>query len=497
MKRKIPLKLIVGAVSYEKGISEEVVFRAVEVALVSAAKKKYGSDIDIRVHVDRETGSYSTYRFWNVVSNYFLEFPFLQLKLKEAKLIDKFVKVGDFVKKPLDSVEFGRISAQAAKHVIIQKVREEEKSLVIKNFINKKGTLLNNCVVKKINRDFIVLDCGGNIEGILNKSDTIFRDSYYINDKVKACIKDVIVDLQNPRLLLSRTCDQMLVELFKIEVPEINEGIIEIKSITRDPGIRAKIAVKSNDGRIDPQGACIGLKGTRVQAVSNELCGERIDVVLWSADPVQFVTNALYPVEISSIVVDEDTESIEVAIKEDFLFQVIGKNGHNIKLISNLINWKISVVTDIEAKKKHEHEIQKISDMFVEKLKVNKDFAFKLVNEGFSSIEEIAYLPFDEMLKIDFFSKNDIIELKMKAKTSLIEIENNFFKKDISFSDLLSLDNINKELNLILVNKNVINKDDLAELSVDDLIIISGMEKELSTNLILEARSFWFKKFNS
>lgn len=499
MSKEIPLKLMVGAVSNEKGVSEEIVFQAIEAALVSATKKKFGADIDVRVAIDRKTGRYETFRLWTVVSDptlsESLEFPLKQIAISEAQKQTSSLKEGDLIEEAIESVEFGRIGAQTAKQVILKKVREAEFENIADEFRKKKGQLITGAV-KKTTRDIVILDLGGNAEGLLYREDMLPREAVRPGDRVRAYLLDVVSEAKGPQLLLSRTCSDMLVELFKIEVPEVGEGIIEIKSSARDPGVRAKIAVKTNDGRIDPVGACVGIRGARVQAVSNELGGERVDIVLWDDNPAQLVMNAMAPAEVVSIVVDEDAHTMDVAVAEEHLSQAIGRNGQNVRLASVLTGWELNVISDKEAKDRTNAEQERLVSIFTEQLQVDEDVALVLIEEGFTSLEEVAYVPIQELLAIDGFDEEAVNELRVRAKDALvtqaIASEEKLNEKKPA-EDLLSLKGMDRHLAFVLANRGIITRDDLAELAVDDLKDVEGLTSEKSAELIMEARAHWFE----
>ncbi len=501
MSKEIPLKLIVGTVSNEKGVSEEVIFQAIEAALVSATKKKYGAegpDIEVHVEIDRKTGQYETFRVWTVVADATadtpIEFPLRELPLHQAKQHKKDAKIGDIIEQPMESVEFGRIAAQTAKQVILKKVREAEHENVAEEFRKKKGQLVFG-VVKKTSREAIILDLGGNAEAILRKEDMLPREAVRPGDRLRCYLVDVVTEARGPQLILSRTCSEMLIELFKIEVPEVGEGIIEIKSAARDPGVRAKIAVKTNDGRIDPVGACVGMRGARVQAVSNELGGERVDIILWDDNPAQLVMNAMAPAEVISIVVDEDTHTMDIAVAEEHLSQAIGRNGQNVRLASQLTGWELNVVSDSEAKEKTATEQQKLLQIFTENLQVDDDVAMVLIEEGFTSLEEVAYVPIQELLEVEGFDEEIVNELRSRAKNALltqaIATEEKLGEKAPSV-ELLELPGMEKQLAFALANRGIITRDDLAELAVDDLKDVPGLDESKAAELIMAARAHWF-----
>lgn len=498
MSKEIPLKLMIGAVSDEKGVSKEVVFQAVEAALVSVTKKKHGADINVRVEIDRDSGQYDTYRIWEVVadpeSGASLEFPEAQIPLSQAKTRKPNIELGEEITEPMESVEFGRIAAQAAKQIIMKKVREAEFENIADEYRKKIGQLVTG-VVKKTSREVIIMDLGGNAEAFVKREDMLPREAVRPGDRLRAYLSSVISEAKGPQLVLSRTCNEMLVELFKIEVPEVGEGIIEIKAVARDPGVRAKIAVKTNDGRIDPVGACVGIRGARVQAVSNELGGERVDIILWDDNPAQLVMNAMAPAEVLSIVVDEDTQAMDVAVAEEHLSQAIGRNGQNVRLASQLTGWELNVITDKEAKDRNSAENEKLLAVFKDNLHVDDDAANVLIEEGFTSLEEIAYVPIQELMEIEGFDEEIVNELRSRAKDALLTqalaSEEKLNQKEPA-EDLLSLEGMDRQLAYQLAKRGIVTRDDLAELAVDDLSGIKELNKEKAAALIMAARAHWF-----
>jgi len=500
MSKEIPLKLIVGTVSNEKGVSEEVIFETLEAALVSATKKKYGAHIEARVVIDRKTGTYDTFRVWTVVSdpeqNHPLELPFSQITLSAAQVDEPNIKVGDTVEEQLESVEFGRIAAQTAKQVIIQKVREAERSLVATEFKAKQGNLVNG-LVKKVSRDSIIIDLGNNAEALLKKDQILPKESFRPGDRIRAYLTEIVTDTRGPQIILSRTAKGMLSEMFKIEVPEVGEGIIEIKALARDPGVRSKIAVKTNDGRMDPVGACVGMRGSRVQAVSNELGGERVDIVLWDDNPAQLVMNAMLPAEIVSIVVDEETKVMDIAVKDEFLSQAIGRGGQNVKLASELTGWTLNVISAQEAQTKNEQEKNSLLQVFTEQLDIDPEVAELLISEGFSTIEEVAYVPVNELLEIDGFDEDIVEALRNRAKDVLLTraiASEEELKKPAE--DLLSLEGINEKLAYTLAQNNILTRESLADLTTDDIKEITDLSDEQAAKLIMAARAHWFVNEN-
>src|SRR5690554_3796024 len=411
--------LVVDAVSHEKGVGKEIIFEAIEIALATATKKRFDEDSNIEVNIDRATGDYETFRTWEVVSDDVLAELGTQLTTEEAAEKDPSLKVGDVYREQIENVEFGRIAAQTAKQVIVQKVREAERAQTVEEYLDRVGELVSG-TVKKVTRDSIIVDLGNNAEGLLPRDQLVGREIFRVGDRVRALLQDVHSEVRGPQLFLSRSCPEMLIELFKIEVPEIAEDVIEIKGAARDPGLRAKIAVSTNDGRIDPVGACVGMRGSRVQAVSNELGNERVDIVLWDDNPAQFVINAMSPAEIEAIVVDEDAGSMDVAVAEDNLAMAIGRGGQNVRLACELTQWKINVMSVPEWQAKQQAESGSYIQVFMSALDVDEDIAAVLVEEGFTSLEEVAYVPLEEMLAIDGFDEDIAEELRTRAKDALL-----------------------------------------------------------------------------
>src|SRR5690554_6281354 len=479
--------LVADAVSNEKGVSREVIFKAIESALASATKKRYvDEEIDCEVIIDRVTGSYETWRQWTVVPDDEVALLGSQFTLEEALEVDPDLKAGDVHREKIENVEFGRIAAQTAKQVIVQKVREAERELVVAEYAGRVGKLISG-TVKKVTRDNVIVDMGNNAEGLLPRENLIPRESFRINDRIRALLVEVHSELRGPQLLLSRTSPQMLIELFKIEVPEISEEIIEIKAAARDPGSRAKIAVKTNDKRIDPVGACVGMRGSRVQVVSGELANERIDIILWDENPAQLVINAMAPAEVASIVVDEDSHTMDVAVAEDNLAQAIGRNGQNVRLVAELTGWAINVMSEERAADKQQQESATIIRTFMEALDVDEEVADILAQEGFTSIEEIAYVPLEEIAQIEDFDEEIANELRNPAKDALltkaIASEENINKAGIS-QDLLNMEGMDNELALALSEIDIKTMEDLAEQSIDDLMVIAGMDEERAGQLM-------------
>ena len=488
---------VVDAVSEAKDVDREVLFEAIENAIESATKKQYADNMDVKVTIDRETGDYKTYRRWLVFADESreLEDPDIELRMIDAVDVDKNANPGEFVHEEIESVDFGRIGAQIAKQVIVQKVREAEKQKTIELFKDNVGELVSG-VVKRMDRNGFYIDIGNNSEAFLPRREMIYKEAIRPQDRIKAILKDINTDLKGPPLILSRIMPEFLIELFKLEVPEITQNLISIVGASRDPGLRAKIAVQSDDKRIDAVGACVGMRGSRVQAVSNELNGERIDIILWSDNTAQYVVNAMSPANVVSIVVDEENNSMDIAVEEAKLSQAIGRGGQNIRLASELTNWKLNVLSETEALEKDDQELKDISDLFVETLSVGEDVAILLAQEGFATIEQVAYVPVSELEKIDGFDEKLVNELRERAQDQLL-IEAISTEEDLDKhgpdEDLLSLESITEELAYALARSGIYNKDKLADQSVDEIIEIEGIDEELAGIIIMEARADWFK----
>ena len=488
--------LVVDAVSNEKGVAKEIIFEAMEVALATATKKKHGGDVDIRVSIDRVSGDYDTFRRWEVMDDeesQVLEFPERQITLGAARIDSPEIQVGEFVEEQIESVEFGRIAAQTAKQVIVQKVREAERAQVVDAYQDRTGELING-VVKRMDRGNVILDMGNNVEALISREHLIPREPVRPGDRLRGYLFDVRSEPRGPQLFVSRTMPEFLIELFKLEVPEVGEGLIDIMGAARDPGLRAKIAVRSNDQRIDPVGACVGMRGSRVQSVTNEMGGERVDIVLWNDNPAQYVINAMAPAEVLSIVVDEESNSMDIAVDEEQLSQAIGRGGQNVRLASELTGWELNVMTEAQAEEKNEAEAGALVDMFKDSLNVDEEVAIILVQEGFSSLEEVAYVPVNEMLEIEEFDEDIVEELRARAKDILVtrEISSEEHGGAEPEQDLLEMDGMDSELADKLAAKGVVTMDDLAELAVDDLMEIDGMDEERAGQLIMTARAPWF-----
>ena len=489
--------LVVDAVSNEKGVEKEIIFEAIEAALASATRKKNGGEIEVRVAIDRTTGDYETFRRWLIVDDAetpVLENPITEITLSAARAEDSNLQPGDYVEDEIESIAFGRIAAQTAKQVIVQKVREAERAKVVEAYQDRVGELITG-IVKRADRGSIVLDLGNNAEALVPKSEVIPKEAVRAGDRLRGYLYDVRSEQRGPQLFVSRTCPELLIQLFNLEVPEVGEGLIEIVGAARDPGLRAKIAVRTNDPRIDPVGACVGMRGSRVQAVSNELGGERVDIILWNDNPAQFVINAMSPADVTSIVVDEDAHSMDVAVKDENLSQAIGRGGQNVRLASQLTGWELNVMSEEQAAEKSEAEAQDHIQQFMEALDVDEEVAAILVQEGFTSIDEIAYVDDAEMAAIEEFDQEIIDELRNRAKDALLTraIAKEEVLGDVEpAEDLLTMEGMDRKLAYQLASRGVVSMEDLAEQSIDELLEIEGMDEERAGALIMTARAPWF-----
>ncbi len=489
--------LVVDAVSNEKGVEKEIIFQAIEAALASATRKKHGGDIEVRVQIDRATGDYETFRRWLVVDDAetpVLENPMAEITLSAARAEDPEINVEDYVEDQIESIEFGRIAAQTAKQVIVQKVREAERAKVVEAFQDQVGQLITG-TVKRADRGTIVLDLGNNAEALVPKSEVIPKEAVRVGDRLRGYLYEVRSEMRGPQLFVSRTAPELLIELFKLEVPEVGEGAIEIIGAARDPGLRAKIAVHAKDQRIDPVGACVGMRGSRVQAVSNELGGERVDIILWNDNAAQFVINAMSPADVMSIVVDEDNHSMDIAVKDENLSQAIGRGGQNVRLASQLTGWELNVMSEEQAQEKSEAESQVYIQKFMEDLDVDEEVAAILVQEGFTSVEEVAYVDVAEMLAIEEFDEEIVEELRNRANDALLTKA--IAKEEVlgdaqPAEDLLSVEGMDDKLAHQLAARGVVTMEDLAECSIDELMEIEGMDEKRAGDLIMEARAPWF-----
>ena len=485
------LLMLVDALAREKNVEKDIVFAALELALASATKKRFKDDVDVRVEIDRETGEYKSFRRWQIVVDEEHELPPQQIALTDAieQKIDK--QVGEFVEEPLEPVEFGRIGAQTAKQVILQKIRDAEREQILNDFLQREEFIVTGAI-KRMERGNAIIE-SGRIEAALPKDQMIPKENLRIGDRVRAFLLKVDRNNRGPQLILSRTVPEFLIKLFEMEVPEIEEGLLEIKAAARDPGSRAKIAVKSNDQRIDPIGTCVGMRGSRVQAVTAELAGERVDIILWSPDPAQFVINALAPAEVSKITVDEESHSMDVVVDEENLAQAIGRNGQNVRLASELTQWELNIMTEEESQKKNDEEGTVVRKVFMERLDVDEEVANILIQEGFTTLEEVAYVPLNEMLEIESFDEDTVTELRSRARNALLveAIASEEHVENVA-SDLLTLDGMDNETARVLAAKGVTTQEELADLAVDDLVELTGIDAERAKQLIMTARAPWF-----
>jgi N utilization substance protein A len=491
--------LVVDVVSNEKEIEKEVIFGAIEDALRTATIKRHDNRIDVRVSIDRKNGNYETFRRWLVIedsqlSGSGIDSPDTEMPVSRAGQINPDVAVGEYLELPMDSIEFGRIAAQTAKQVIVQKVREAERRKVVEAYQDRIGELVTG-IVRRVERGNVYLDLGGNVEAFVPKEEMIPREAVRNGDRLRGYLKSVRPEARGPQLFVSRTAPELLVALFRLEVPEVGENVIEIMGSARDPGVRAKVAVKSNDARLDPVGACVGMRGSRVQAVSNELAGERVDIILWNENEAQYVINAMSPAEIVSIVVDEDRHSMDVAVADENLSQAIGRGGQNVRLASELTGWDLNVMSATQAEEKNEQEARNLLQSFVDQLSIDESVAEILVREGFSSVEEMAYVPAKEMLEIAGFDEQLVEDLRNRARDALlikaIASEEKLEAVEPS-QDLVEMPGMNRELALLLARHGIGNMDQLAEQSVDELMEIEGMDEKKAATLIMKARESWF-----
>ncbi len=491
--------LVVDAVSNEKGVSKSVIFGALEAALASATAKRQNDSMTARVSIDRDTGEYVTFRTWEVLEDDAeMESEDYQILHKDALANNPDIEVGAFIEELIDNVEFGRIAAQTAKQVIVQKVREAEREQVIEAYKDREGELING-IVKRIERGNVYLDLGGNAEAFISQRHMIQGETVRPGERLRAFLFEVKADVRGPQLFASRTIKEFLIALFELEVPEIGQDLISIMGGARDPGRRAKIAVRSNDPRTDPIGACVGMRGSRVQAVSNELAGERIDIILWDDNPAQFVINAMAPAEVASIVVDEERRMMDIAVEEAALSQAIGRGGQNVRLASDLSGWELNVLTTVDADKKSEEESSKVLSNFMKRLDVDEGVANILVQEGFSNIEEVAYVPDSELLEIEEFDEDMVTELRRRARDALLTqliAKEEALDDNSPAEDLLSLDGMTERLAFRLAETGARTQEDLAELSIDELLEVDDMPEEEAAALIMAARAPWFEEEN-
>ncbi len=485
------LLLLVDALAREKNVDKDIVFAALEQALASATKKRFKEDVEVRVEIDRDNGDYRSFQRWHVVPDEVLEAPDRELTLDQAREQVPDIGLDEYIEEPLEPVEFGRIGAQTAKQVILQKIRDAEREQILNDFLARKEHLVTG-TIKRIERGSAIVE-SGRIEAVLPRDQMVPKENLRVGDRVRAFLLKVDRGSRGPQLVLSRVVPEFLIKLFELEVPEIEEGLLEVKAAARDPGVRAKIAVKSNDQRIDPIGTCVGMRGSRVQAVTSELAGERVDIILWSADPAQFVINALAPAEVVSIVVDEDSRSMDIVVDEENLAQAIGRTGQNVRLASELTGWELNIMTEEESRKKSDEEAESVRALFMEKLDVDEEVAQILVDEGFSTLEHVAYVPINEMMEIEQFDEETVNELRSRARNALLmqEIASEEKVEEVA-SDLLSLEGMDGQTARVLASKGVKTQEDLAELALDDLVELTGMEAERAKALIMAARAPWF-----
>lgn len=487
--------LVVDTVSNEKGVDERIIFEALEAALASATRKRHGQDIEVRVAIDRETGEYLTFRRWEVVEDDAeQEFPFKQITISAAQVEEPELQLGDYTEEEIDSVDFGRIAAQTAKQVIVQKVREAERERVVDAYRERVGELVMG-IVKRLERGGVYLDLGANAEAYISREDMIPREAVRPGDRLRGFLKEVRSEPRGPQLFVSRTAPEFLIELFKLEVPEVGQGVIVINGAARDPSARAKIAVSSLDPRLDPVGACVGMRGSRVQTVSNELAGERIDIILHNDDPAQFVINAMAPAEVKGIVVDEDKKSMDIAVENEKLSLAIGRGGQNVRLASELTGWELNVMDEAAADEKSETESKVTVQVFVDALDVDEEVALILVQEGFTTVEEVAYVPRQELLDIDEFEEEIVDELRSRAHDSLLTKAIATEEKldgNTPTAELIAMEGMTEELALDMASHGIQTVDDLADQSIDDLMVVQDMNEELAGTLIMKARESWF-----
>lgn len=481
--------LMVDALAHEKNVGEEVIFTALELALASATKKRFHEDVDVRVAIDRATGDYQSFRRWTVVSDEVFENPAAQILPDDGRA--KGMVEGDVIEEPLESIAFGRIGAQAAKQVILQKVREAEREQILSDFLARSEHLVSG-VIKRMEKGNAIIEVG-RIEALLPREQMIPKENLRSGDRVRAFLTRIERNVRGPQLVLSRISPEFIIKLFELEVPEIEEGLLEIKSAARDPGSRAKIAVKSNDQRLDPVGTCVGMRGSRVQAVTAELAGERVDIVLWSMDPAQFVINAMSPAEVTRISIDEDAHSMDVVVAEDQLALAIGKGGQNVRLASQLTGWELNLMTEEDAELKGEEEYGRARQLFMDRLDVDEEVADILIQEGFGTLEEVAYVPLNEMQEIEAFDEDTINELRSRARNALLtEAIAREEKVEEASVELLALNGMDEETAHLLASKGVATVENLADLAVDELVEMTGMVEERAKQLIMTARAPWF-----
>jgi N utilization substance protein A len=488
--------LLVDALAREKNVDKNIVFGALELALASATKKRFNEDVDVRAAVDRATGDFSFFRRWQVVDEAEFEAPSRQYLLREAREQNSDSQIGDYIEEPLGGLEVGRIGAQTAKQVILQKIRDAEREQILNDFLTRKEHLVTG-MIKRMERGSAIIE-SGRLEAVLPREQMIPKENLRVGDRVRAYIWKIDRVSRGPQLILSRTAPEFLVKLFELEVPELEDGLLEIKAAARDPGSRAKIAVKSNDPRIDPIGTCVGMRGSRVQAVTSELAGERVDIVLWNPDPAQFVINALAPAEVSSIVVDEEKHSMDIVVEEENLAQAIGRTGQNVRLAGDLTGWELNIMTPDESRKKTEEETTRVRSLFVDALDVDEEVAGILVQEGFATLEEVAYVPLNEMLEIEAFDEATVNELRSRARNALLtQAIAGEEKVEHDIEDLLKVEGMDNDTARLLASKGVSTQEELADYASDDLVELAGLDAERAKELIMAARAPWFAATNA
>ncbi|MCC7487917.1 MAG: transcription termination/antitermination protein NusA [Burkholderiales bacterium] len=483
--------LLVDALGREKNVDRNVVCAALEQALASATKKRFNEDVDVRAAMDPATGEFSFFRRWQVVNDQDIEVPARQYKLHEAQEINPDIAVGEFIEEPIEGVEFGRIGAQTAKQVILQKIRDAEREQILNDFLARNEHLVTG-VIKRMERGNAIIE-SGRLEAMLPREQMIPKENLRVGDRARACVWKIDKANRGPQLMLSRTSPEFLVRLFELEVPELEDGLLEIKAAARDPGSRAKIAVHSKDQRIAPIGTCVGMRGSRVQAVTSELAGERVDIILWASDPAQFVINALAPAEVNKIRVDEEAHSMDIVVDEENLAQAIGRNGQNVRLAAELTGWELNIMTFEESEKKGEEEALRMKALFMEKLDVDEEVADILVAEGFATLEEVAYVPIDEMLEIESFDEATVNELRSRARNALLTqaiVSEERMEHDIG--DLMKVEGMDKETARLLAARGVGTQEALADYAADDLVEATGIDAERAKTLIMAARAPWF-----
>jgi transcription termination/antitermination protein NusA len=488
--------LLVDALAREKNVEKETVFGALELALASATKKKFQEDIEVRASVDRNTGDFSFFRRWHIVPDEEFEVPSRQYMLHEALEEKPDAKLGEYIEEPMGDLEVGRIGAQTAKQVILQKIRDAEREQILNDFLARKESLVTG-VIKRMERGNALIE-SGRLEAMLPRDQMIPKENLRVSDRVRAYIWKIDRAARGPQLILSRTAPEFLVKLFELEVPELEDGLLEIKAAARDPGSRAKIAVHSKDARIDPIGTCVGMRGSRVQAVTSELAGERVDIVLWNPDPAQFVINALAPAEVSRITVDEEKHSMDIVVEEENLAQAIGRSGQNVRLASELTGWELNIMTLEESEKKSEEESSRVKALFIEKLDVDEEVADILVQEGFSTLEEVAYVPLNEMLEIESFDEATVNELRSRARNALLTqaiVSEERVEHEIE--DLMKVEGMDNDTARLLASKGVSTQEELADFATDDLVETTGLDSERARTLIMAARAPWFAEDNA